>query len=74
MLPSVDAEKGLEVARDGVLVQAGDEAECARGLVLDEPGPAGALDTGQGRVGLLLEVVERSEVFVDGRLRNGCLG
>lgn len=69
MLPGVDAQQGLEVARDGVLVRAGDEAERARGLVLDEPGPAGALDAGEGRVGLLLEGVERAEVFVDGGLQ-----
>jgi hypothetical protein len=68
VLPGVDAQQGLEVARDGVLVRAGDEAERARRLVLDEPGPAGALDAGEGRVGLLLEVLERAEVFVDGGL------
>ena len=40
MLPGVDAEEGLEVACDGVLVGAGDEAQGAGRLVLDEPGPA----------------------------------
>jgi hypothetical protein len=69
VLPGVDAEEGLVVAGDGVLVGAGDETEGARGLVLDEPGPAGALDAGEGGVGLLLEVLEGAEVLVDGSLR-----
>lgn len=68
VLPGVDAEQGLEVSGDGVLVGAGDEAEGARGLVLDQPGPAGALDAGEGGVGLLLEVVEGAKVLVDGGL------
>lgn len=67
MLPGVNTHQGLKVAGDGVLVGAGDEAEGARGLVLDEPGPARALDTGEGSVGLLLEVVKGAKVLVDGR-------
>lgn len=70
MLPGVNAHQGNEVAGDGVLVGASDNAEGARGLVLDEPGPAGALDAGEGSVGLLLEVVEGAEVLVDGSLQN----
>lgn len=69
VLPGVDAEQGLEVAGDGVLVGAGDEAEGARRLVLDEPGPAGALDAGESGVGLLLEVAKGTKVLVDGGLR-----
>ena len=68
VLPGVDAEEGLVVAGDGVLVGAGDDGEVARGLVLDEPGPAGALDAGEGGVGLLLEVFEGAEVLLDGGL------
>lgn len=68
MLPGVDAHEGLEVAGDGVLVGAGDDGEGARSLVLDEPGPAGALDAGEEGVGLLLEVVKGAKVFVDGGL------
>lgn len=68
VLPRVNAHQRLQVARHGVLVRAGDETEGAGCLVLDEPGPAGALDAGEGGVGLLLEVVEGAEVFVDGGL------
>ena len=68
MLPGVNAHQRLEVAGYGVLVRTGDETEGARGLVLHEPGPAGALDAGKGSVGLLLEILERPEVFVDGGL------
>jgi hypothetical protein len=71
VLPGVDAEEGLKVAGDGVLVQAGDDTEGARGLVLDQPGPAGALDAGEGGVGLLLEGLEGAKVLVDGGLREG---
>lgn len=68
VLPGVDAEEGLVVAGDGVLVGAGDDGEVARGLVLDEPGPAGALDAGEGGVGLLLEVFKGAKVLLDGGL------
>ena len=68
VLPGVNAHQGLEVAGDGVLIGTGDDAESARGLVLDEPGPAGALDAGEHGVGLLLEVVKGAKVFVDGSL------
>jgi hypothetical protein len=68
VLPSVDTEQGLQVASDGVLVGAGDKTEVAGGLVLDKPGPAGALDACEGGVGLLLEAFERAEVLVDGSL------
>ena len=68
VFPGVNAHQGLEVAGDGVLVGAGDEAQSSRGLVLDEPCPAGALDASKSGVGLLLEVVEGAEVLVDGRL------
>jgi hypothetical protein len=69
VLPGVDTQQGLEVAGDGVLVGAGDEAEGARGLVLDDPGPAAALDAGEGGVGLLAEVVEGAKVLGNGGLR-----
>lgn len=69
VLPGVDAHEGLEVAADGVLVGTDGEAEGARGLVLDEPGPAGALDASKGRVGLLLEVLKGAKVLVDSSLR-----
>lgn len=68
MLPGVDSQKRLQVAGDGVLVGASDEAEVSGRLVLDEPGPAGALDAGEGGVGLLLEVVEGGKVLLDGGL------
>lgn len=68
MLPGVDAHERHVVARDGVLVGAGDDLEGARGFVLDEPGPAAALDAGEGCVDLALEGLEGSEVTVDGGL------
>lgn len=70
MLPGVNAQQRLEVARHGILVRAGDEAEGAGRLVLDEPCPAGTLDASQCGVGLLLERLERSEVLVDGGLQD----
>lgn len=68
VLPGVDAQQGLKVAGDGVLVGTGDKTKIARGLVLDEPGPAGALDASEGSVGLLLEVLEGAKVLVNGGL------
>lgn len=68
MLPGVDAQQRLKVAGDRVLIGAGDEGEVAGGLVLDDPGPAGALDASEGSVGLLLEVLEGAKVLVDGSL------
>lgn len=68
MLPGVDAQQGDQVAGDGVLVRAGDEAEGARLLVLGDPGPAAALDAGEGGVGLLDEGGVGAEVTLDGFL------
>lgn len=68
VLPCVDAQQRLQVASNRVLVRAGDDAEGARGLVLDEPSPAGALDSSQRSVGLLLEVVKGAKVLGDGSL------
>lgn len=73
MLPSINAHQRLEVAGDRVLAHASDEAQGARGLVLDQPSPAGALDASEGGVGLLLEVVERAKVFLDGSLDRQCM-
>lgn len=70
VLPGVNAHQRLDVAGDWVPVGACDDAESARGLVLDEPGPAGALDAGEQGVGLLLEVVKGAKVFVDGGLQS----
>jgi hypothetical protein len=69
VLPGVNAHQRLEVAGDRVLVGAGDETQSARGLVFDEPCPAGALDAGESSVGLLLEVIKGAKVLVDGRLQ-----
>ena len=73
VLPGVNAHERLEVTGDGVLVGAGDKTEGARGLVLDEPGPAGTLNAGEGSVGLLFEVLEGAEVLVDGSLSNNTM-
>jgi len=68
VLPRVDTQERSKVTGDGVLVRAGDNAEGAGGLVLDEPGPAAALDAGEGGVDLLAEGVEGAKVLVDGGL------
>lgn len=68
VLPGVDSQQRLQVAGDGVLVGTGDEAEVSGRLVFDEPGPARALDAGEGGVGLLLEVVKGAKVLLDGGL------
>ena len=65
MLPGVDAEQRGEVADDGVLVRAGDDLQLAGGLVLGQPGPAAALDAGEGGVGLLDEGGVGAEVAVN---------
>lgn len=69
MLPGVNTQERLKVASDGILVGTSDKRQCARGLVFDEPGPARALDASKSRVGLLLQVFERPEIFIDGGLR-----
>jgi hypothetical protein len=66
VLPGVDTEEGLKVAGDGVLVRSSNDGQSASVLVLDEPGPAGALDAGEGSIGLLLESLEGAKVLVDG--------
>lgn len=65
VLPGVNAEKGDEGARDGVLVGAGDEGQGARGRVLGEPGPAGALDAGESGVELLDKGLGGAKVLLD---------
>ena len=65
VLPGVDAQQGDQVAGDGVLVGAGDQAQGAGLLVLGDPGPAAALDAGEGGVCLLHEGGEGAEVAVD---------
>lgn len=66
VLPSIDTKKRLEVAGDRVLVRASDDAKGAAGLVLDQPGPTAALDSGQGGVDLLAQGVEGAKVLLDG--------
>ncbi len=66
MLPGINTEKGLELANDGVLVGVGADADLAGLLVLDQPGPAAALNTGQRGVELVLELIETTVGGVDG--------
>lgn len=68
VLPGVNSQKRLQVAGDGVLVGTSDETEVSGRLVLDEPGPARALNAGEGGVGLLLEVLKGTKVLLDGGL------
>lgn len=72
VLPGVDAQQGDQVAGDGVLVRAGDQAQGARLLVLGDPGPAAALNAGEGGVGLLDEGRVGAEVALDGFLLARC--
>lgn len=65
MLPGVDTQEWLEVTGHGVLVQAGDHAQDAGALVLDQPGPPTALNTGQGGICLLLQGLDGAEVAVN---------
>lgn len=46
MLPGINTQEGYVGTRDGVLVSSSDDLESASRLVLDEPGPAAALDAG----------------------------
>lgn len=68
VLPGVDTQQGDLVAGDGVLVGLGDDLQGAGLLVLDEPGPAAALDAGERGVDLGLQGAEGAEVLVDGGL------
>jgi hypothetical protein len=46
MLPGVNAQQGRELAHDRILVGVGADEDLAGLVVLDKPGPAGALDAG----------------------------
>jgi hypothetical protein len=66
MLPSVNAEKRLELTDDGILVGVCSDANLASLSVLDKPGPAAALDTSQSGVELLLHFVQAAICAIDG--------
>lgn len=66
VLPGVNAEKGLVLANNGVLVGVSADTDLAGLLVLDEPGPAAALNTSQRGVELVLELVEATVGAIDG--------
>lgn len=68
MLPSVDTHQGNQVAGDGVLIGAGDQSQSAAFLVLGQPSPSAALNTGEGGVGLLLESGKGAKVTINGFL------
>ncbi len=68
MLPGVDAQQWHQAARDGVLVGPRDERERAGAGVLGEPGPARALDAGEGSVELLDQGSRRAKVLLDSGL------
>ena len=55
MLPSVDAEQWSELAHNGILVGVGADEHLSRLGILDEPGPAAALDAGKGGVEFVAE-------------------
>lgn len=65
VLPGVNAEDGAELADHGVLVGVGLDADVAGLHVLHQPGPAGALDAGEGGVELALQLLERAVGVVD---------
>lgn len=66
MLPGVNTQNGTELPdyRILVCVRLDLHAPCLR--VLDEPGPAAALDASQGRIEPFLEGVEAAVAVVDG--------
>jgi len=55
MLPRIDAQQRDILPHDGVLVGIGTDFHRARLRVLDEPGPAAALDPSERRIELALE-------------------
>lgn len=55
MLPSVDAQQRRELADDGILVGVGADEHLSRLGVFDEPGPAAALNAGEGGVEFVFE-------------------
>ena len=65
VFPGIDTQQRHIVASNGILVGTRDDLQGASRLVLGQPGPAGALDAGQGRVDLGLEGVEAAEVALD---------
>ena len=65
VLPGVNAEDGAELADHRVLVGVGLDADVAGLHVLHQPGPAGALDAGEGGVELALQLLERAVGVVD---------
>lgn len=68
MLPSIDSEQGDIVSTDGILVGTGNNLQGASALVLDQPGPATALNASKGRVDLLPQGIEATKVFLDALL------
>lgn len=68
MFPGIDTHERYVVAGYGVLVGSGDDLESTGRLVLDEPGPATALDAGQGSIDLTLQSLKGAEIAIDGRL------
>ena len=66
VLPSVNTEDRSELTNNGILVCVGSDLNGTSLGVLDQPSPAGALDTGQSGVELLLHAIEAAVVGVDG--------
>ena len=66
MLPSINTEEGLVLADNGVLVGVGADADLASLLVLDEPGPATALNASKGSVELVLELIKAAVGAING--------
>jgi len=73
MLPGIDAEKGAELADDGILVGIGPNLHTARLDILHQPRPAAALDAGERGVELVGEGGEAAVAVVDG-LGEGATG
>ena len=65
MFPAVQGDQGDVGSRALVLVSGGDDVKRAGDLVLDDPGPAGTLDTHHLVGGFSNQVFQRAVVLVD---------
>lgn len=65
MLPSIDAQQRDVLAGHWILVGTGCDTKGTALLILDEPSPTAALDTGKSGVELLAEGIEGAKVLVD---------
>lgn len=68
MLPSINTQNWTELSDNWVLVGVGLDGDLAGLVVLDEPGPSGALDASEGGVEGTLELLEGAERVINSSL------